>query len=319
MRDDLLNYIDFLRKNDYFLFENYPKFCLLYDSFIKSDKVSMIFSDVDEVLFSDYHFTDCSDDTVFSYVSDFLSCISPDIFFEFNENVINGKLVYSDSINKSQFLVIRDKDSLSLDEYSIDISKTSTIKDCFSMVHEFTHYLINRINMNNILSKGMIDIYDESLAIYGELLFYNYIKLKNLNSDVDYIFKKRIYDDFSLGANLHDYYDAITMICDGKSVDEVRTLFNDDDSFSEFNNCVKNNKMPEYVHFIGALNALNLFFNKVDICKLIDCFNNDDFDTYSCYLYPNFDVNGLVFKLSSFMRDINSIGNEIVIGNNFER
>lgn len=306
MREDLLNYIDFLRKDDYFLFENYPKFCLLYDSFIKSDSVSMIFSDVDDVLFNDYHFIDCSDDTVFSYVSDFLNCISPDIFFEFNENVVNGKLVYSDSINKSQFLVIRDKDSLSLDEYSIDISKTSTIKDCFSMVHEFTHYLINRVNMNKDLSKGMIDIYDETLAIYCELLFYNYIKLKNLNGDVDYIFKKRIYDDFSLGANLHDYYDAISMICDGKTVDEIKSLFNDDASFSEFRDCVKNNIKPDYVHFIGALNALNLFFNKVDICKLIDCFNSDNFDTYSCYFYPNFDVNELVSNLSNYMSDINN-------------
>lgn len=311
MRNDLLSYIDFLRKDDSFLFENYPKFCLLYDSFIKSDKVSLLFSDVDDVLFKDYNFINCSPDTVFSYVADFLSCISPDMFFEFNENVVSGKLVYSDSIKKSQFLAIRDKDSLSLGEYSIDISKTSTIKDCFSMIHEFTHYLINRINMNNNLPKGLINIYDESLAIYNELLFYNYIKFKNLNSDVDYIFKKRIYDDFSQGAILHDYYDAICMICDGKSVDEVRFLFNDDNSFSEFRDLIKNKQKSEYVHFVGTLNALNLFFNKVDICKLIDCFNNNDFSTFSCYVYPDFDVNELVFRLSLFMEQISNAKNDI--------
>lgn len=305
MRQDILDYVEFLKKNDVFLFKNYKDFYFLYDAFIKSDKVSVLFSDIDNVFFGNYNFCECNENAVFSYVSDFLNCLSADFFYDFNQNVVSGNLVYSDSIHKSQFLAIRDKETLALDEYSIDISKTLTIKDCFSMVHEFMHYLINRINMNNTYPKGLINIYDESMAIYGELLFYNYIKNKKINSDIDYVFKKRFYDAFSQGAILHDYYDAIKLVCDGKSPDDIRNFLNGDNTFDEFRSMIKNKIKSEYAHFVGTLNALNLFFNKVDICNLVDLINDNKLDEFDKFMYPNFDVNDLILRMYEFMSSIN--------------
>lgn len=306
MRQNILDYIEFLKNDDVFLFQNYKNFYFLYDAFIKSDKVSVLFSDINSVFFENYNFCECSENDVFSYVSDFLNFLSADFFYDFNQNVVSGNLVYSDSIHKSQFLAIRDKTTLSLDEYSIDINKTLTIKDCFSMIHEFMHYMINRINMNNTYLKGLINVYDESMAIYIELLFYNYIKNKNLSPDIDYVFKKRFYDAFTQGAFLHDYYDAIKLVCEGKSLDDIRNFFNDDNTFDEFRTMIKNKEKSEYVHFIGTLNALNLFFNKVDICNLVDLINDNRLDEFDKYMYPNFDVSDLVLRLSGFMSLINN-------------
>jgi len=213
-------------------------------------------------------------------VYSFFLKISNQFSIKFHQSFINGNIVYNENIKESQFITKRNL-NLELEQYRINITKTNTIKDCFHLIHEFTHYLINEINKNNQIDKNIINIYDEATAMYMELLFYDFIKNKMSYEEATSIIKNRLYNWFNQGYDLFSSYKAINMICNDTTYEEVIKNLNDNIFFNNFKDKVKNNKPFSYEHFIGMIIAINLYQNKINIIDLINVIKENKIDELS--------------------------------------
>lgn len=275
MKEDVLNYINYLKNNDNFLFENYKNLFLFFESIIMDNDLTDIVDRLENETRKKLNYKQYNEQKLLNNVFDFFNQINKQLSNEFINNVTNQKIIYDNSLNKSHFLTVRNKKTLELEKYIIEIKKTNTIKDCFEMVHEFTHYLINKINKNKKIKKSIINIYDEAIAIYSELLFYDFIRNKIDYIEAKKIIEERLYNCFTQGADLYSSYNAINLITNDKTYEEVSKFFDDDIFLDNLESKVKNNQVFPYEHFIGTIIALKLYFNKTNILDIITLINDD--------------------------------------------
>jgi hypothetical protein len=304
MKNDLLEYMEFLKNKDLFLYKNYKTFNLFFESLIRNDSLLSIFSDLDGKCNSKFDYSIYDDKDILNYVYSFFNKINSDLANIFYDNVESGKLIYNNDVLKPHFKTFRDNDTLRLNNYIIEIPRTNTVKDFYCLVHEFTHYLINRINEDRSISKSVINIYDEAIAIYSELLFFDFIKNKISLDDSKRIIEERLYNCFVQGSDLYSSYNAIELICDGKSYDEVVSFLNDDVFLDDFKDKVKNKKVFPYEHFIGTISALKMYFDKVNLSDLISLINDGDIDKLSEVIGISFNTDSACSLFINYVNDM---------------
>lgn len=304
MKNDVLNYIEYLKNNHNFLLSNYKDIFIFMDKLINNDNIYNHFYKIEQENNKKQNFNSYNDETILNCVYSFFLKISNQSATKFHQDFINGNIIYNEDIKHSQFITKRNT-NLELEQYIINITKTNTIKDCFKLIHEFTHYLINKINENKQIDKSIINIYDEAIAIYMELLFYDFIKNKMSYEDATKIINNRLYNWFNQGYDLFSSYKAINLICNNKTYDEVTKTLNDDIFFNNFKDKVKNNKSFSYDHFFGTIIAINLYQNRINIIDLINLINENKIDELNNILTITYEIEPISNYLEHSKNKIN--------------
>lgn len=265
MKKDILNYLSFLKNNDLYLYANYQKLSLLFKILISSNEIQEI---LDTLINTKSESIDkFNKEDILNITTFFFNQIDENISNIFQENYKAGKILYDKNVDKAQFITKRNINTLELEDYQIQIPEKNDIEDYYTIVHENTHFSINKINENKTIDKSVINIYDETIAIYSELVFYNYSKKILPENSSSKIINERILTAFSQGQEIYDSYLAIRMILSDCTYEQLINKFGEQ-FIENFEYNIINKKIYTYEHFIGTINALNLYANNISLKEL---------------------------------------------------
>lgn len=110
------------------------------------------------------------DETIILLAADFFGSINPKYEEMFWNAYEERKINYKEDIKNSYFYY-----NAYMNSYSINVHKSKTIKDAFSLVHEVTH-MLTMIKDGLLISTDKGDIYQEFPSILMEFLFCDYLK-----------------------------------------------------------------------------------------------------------------------------------------------
>ncbi len=132
------------------------------------------------------------------------------------------------------------------DVYSIFVFSNESIRDCFTLIHELTHYIAGWLKTDCESS--------EIQPILSEFLFANFM-LKNhpeYEDEINYIMNDRIYEFHKTFAELYHYYDVID-IYEEKGEVTKEDLSLDEAEFDKFKDDIDDNVINKQIIYNWAL------------------------------------------------------------------
>ena len=209
---------------------------------------------------------------IISVVHNTLRELSADVGNEFLADVKSGKIKFINSGNStSKFSAIRSSETRELEDYEIIIQTTKTITDLFHLIHEYTHKVMEKINVSADRNKDHVDIYDEAAAIFAELLLAKRLseKYPELKEDIKLEIGTRINTQINAITGIYETFKVISKVQSGIPEDEIKEtcaagMYTYD---SICNRIINKDQGNVGIHFIGLLTAINIFYTSTNLQK----------------------------------------------------
>lgn len=169
----------------------------------------------------------------------------------------------------SRFVAIRSRETRKLEDYQFEILDTGNITTAFNLIHEYTHKLMDGINVSRTRNKDQVNIYDEAAAIFSELLLAKHFAEKNpsLREEIKAVIGKRINDEINEIIGIYETFNVVNKVRSGVPEEQIKAACAQGTyTYESICDRIINKEADNVgVHFIGLLTAINIFYTSTDL------------------------------------------------------